>query len=267
MATTPHVTDPGGPVTFAPREGEFPRGVWLSVSAGRRGSGTGWLESRNRKSRRSPGRNMTKSRSFQHFTVEVFATQLYKDTARSARFGSLSNLGSHLRRSSAEDSLRPIVISLLLLVVAIFGTRALAQSSSASAPAGPTPVVFVCEHGSFKSLVATVYFNRRAEERGLPYRAIARGTAPQPGVPRSVREGLRADGFDVSTFEPRLLKSSDLDAAALVVSFDQDITKTVHGGVRHLQWDGLPDEYSRGRDAIVKHVDALIDELAQSVSP
>jgi hypothetical protein len=109
------------------------------------------------------------------------------------------------------------------------------------------------------------YFNRSARERGLPYRAVARGTAPEPVVPVSVREGLHAVGLDVSGFVPQLFKASDVDDASLVVSFDQDIATIVGHRARHLKWDNLPGvlaDYARGRDEIVRHVDALLDELA-----
>jgi len=114
------------------------------------------------------------------------------------------------------------------------------------------------------------YFNRSARERGLPYRAVARGTAPETTVPGTVREGLRSDGFVVSGFVPRLFKASDMDGASLIVSFDQDVTKIVGGRARHMRWDNLPGvlaDYARGRDEIVRHVDKLIDELARSASP
>ena len=164
------------------------------------------------------------------------------------------------------DVALPLAVLSLPLV---FGTQATAQSPLRSTEQ-PGRVVFVCEHGSVKSLVATVYFNRQAQERGLPYRAVARGTAPEPAVPAAVREGLHADGFDISEFVPRLLKASDFDDAALVVSFDNDITTTVGGRVRYLKWDDLPGvqaDYPRGRDAIVSHVDTLIDVLFHSTSP
>ncbi len=134
----------------------------------------------------------------------------------------------------------------------------------------PTHVVFVCEHGSVKSLIAMEYFNRSVQERGLAYRAVARGTAPEPTVPEPVREGLRNVGFDVSHFVPRLFDASDVEEASLVVSFDQDIAKIVGGKARHLAWDNLPGvltDYARGRDEIVRHVDDLIDELARSTAP
>jgi arsenate reductase len=165
--------------------------------------------------------------------------------------------------------LMSLQIALCSLAMSL-GAQAHTQGVAASGPSESTRVVFVCEHGSAKSLIATAYFNRRAQERGLAYRAVARGTAPEPIVPGPVREGLRTDGFDVSEFVPRLFTSSDVDDASLVVSFDQHVGKTVGGRARHFRWDNLPSvlaDYVRGRDEIVRHVDELIDELARRSSP
>src|SRR5581483_5479691 len=41
-----------------------------------------------------------------------------------------------------------------------------AQTSMAAPAKDPHRVVFVCEHGSVKSLIATLYFNQRAQQRG-----------------------------------------------------------------------------------------------------
>ncbi len=159
---------------------------------------------------------------------------------------------------------------LLCSLALSYGAQGLAQGIAAKSPRVPAQVVFVCEHGSVKSLIAMEYFNRSVQERGLAYRAVARGTAPEPIVPSSVREGLRTAGFDVSHFVPRLFEASDVEEASLVVSFDQDIAKIVGGKARHLAWDNLPGvltDYARGRDEIVRHVDDLIDELARSAAP
>jgi arsenate reductase (thioredoxin) len=162
-------------------------------------------------------------------------------------------------------------MQIVLFSLAIsFGAQASAQGLAASSTRDPARVVFVCQHGSVKSLIAMLYFNRSAQERGLPYRAVARGTAPEPSVPGPVRAGLQAGGFDVSRFVPQLFKASDVNHASLVVSFDQDIAKIVGGRARHLRWDNLPGvlgDYVRGRDAIVRHVDSLVDELARSAPP
>jgi protein-tyrosine-phosphatase len=37
--------------------------------------------------------------------------------------------------------------------------------------ADPPSIVFVCEHGAAKSLIATAYFNKLASERGMTVRA------------------------------------------------------------------------------------------------
>jgi|SRR5579859_429804 len=166
--------------------------------------------------------------------------------------------------------MRLMSLRIALSILATLGAQAAAQNVAASGSSESTRVVFVCEHGSVKSLVAMAYFNRRAQVRGIPNRAFARGTAPEPNVPGPVREGLRRDGFDVSKFAPHLFEASDLDGALLVVSFDQDVAKTVGGRTRHLSWDKLPgvlSDYESGRNEIVRHIDELIDELARGAAP
>jgi hypothetical protein len=157
--------------------------------------------------------------------------------------------------------IRAALVSLAIGV----GSPSLAQTH-AVAPSGDLHrVVFVCEHGSVKSLIATMYFNQRAQQRGLPYTAVARGTSPEAAVPATVQEGLRADGFNVVHYVPKPFKALDLDGASLVVSFDQDITRTVGGRVPELRWDNLPAvsaDYTIGRNAILKRVDGLIEQLA-----
>jgi len=158
----------------------------------------------------------------------------------------------------------------VLTAFALLGVPWLTQSVAADSARGASKIVFVCEHGSVKSLIAASYFNRSAEARGLPYRAVARGTAPEPAVPAPVQEGLRAIGVDVSAYVPKLFQASDLEGASLVISFDQNITATVDDRVRQLKWDDLPavlTDYARGRDAIVTQVDSLIDVLARGRSP
>lgn len=156
------------------------------------------------------------------------------------------------------------------ILVGAFDSQAGAQAVTPTRAPMRTEVVFVCEHGSVKSLVAMQHFNRKAKERGLPYRAIARGVAPERTVPAAVRAGLSADGLWTSDFAPQGLKGSDLNDAALVVSFDEDINATVAGRVRYLAWNKLPavlTDYPRGRDAIVARIDSLLDELALGDPP
>lgn len=162
-----------------------------------------------------------------------------------------------------------VALGLAILVIAL-DAQAGDQSLAPANGRERTQVVFVCEHGSVKSLVAMEHFNRKAQARGLPYRAVARGMAPERTVPAAVRAGLRSDGFKTRAFAPQRFTAPDVDHAVLVVSFDQDVTAIVGSNVPHQMWDNLPavlTDYSRGRDAIVARIDFLIDELARGIAP
>src|SRR2546425_684846 len=86
------------------------------------------------------------------------------------------------------------------------------QSSQTTSTAPPT-IVFVCEHGAAKSVIATAYFNKLAAERGLPYRAIFRGTSPQDDLSTRAIAGLHADGVAVPAGKPTSIRSDDITRA------------------------------------------------------
>ena len=129
-------------------------------------------------------------------------------------------------------------------------------------------VVFVCEHGTVKSVVALAYFRHLARERHLNIRAISRGTAPDSAVPARVREGLRLDGLRLGPFKPAQFTLADLASAIAVVSFDQPTVADIVGGrVPTAQWNGLPavsDDYRLARDSIRHRVARLVDSLAHA---
>jgi protein-tyrosine-phosphatase len=131
-------------------------------------------------------------------------------------------------------------------------------------------VVFVCEHGTVKSVVAVEHFNRLARERGLAIAAVSRGTRPDSAIPTVVRRGLSADGFDVSLFQPRPFTRVDLASAILVVALDADVAPIVGRSLPVARWDGLPSvttDYDNGRRAILTRVSRLVDSLARSKTP
>jgi len=138
------------------------------------------------------------------------------------------------------------------------------QVQPKAAPDSQT-VVFVCEHGTVKSVVALAYFNQLARERHLNIRAISRGTAPDSAVPGKVREGLRLDGLQLGPFTPAEFTLADLTSAITVISFDQPkVAQLVGGRVPTAQWDGLPavsDDYRIARDSIRHRVARLVDSL------
>jgi arsenate reductase (thioredoxin) len=126
-------------------------------------------------------------------------------------------------------------------------------------------IVFVCEHGTGKSVVAMACFNRMSRERNLPFRAVARGMAPDAELPTFVREGMRSEGLEIGAFEPTRFGDSDVPPAFKVVSFDQPaVAAIVAGRVSTIAWNNLPAvsaDYATARDAIWLRVAALVDSL------
>lgn len=142
-----------------------------------------------------------------------------------------------------------------------------AQSRPRLAPNDSQTVVFVCEHGTVKSVVAMAYFAELAKERHLPVRAISRGTNPDARVPSLVRDGLRADGLTLGSFTPTRFSPADLPSAIAVISFDQpSVAALVAGRLPTDAWDGMPavsDNYVLAREAIRHRVADLVDSLAK----
>ena len=146
-------------------------------------------------------------------------------------------------------------------IAAALATFVLATASWAQTPT--QTIVFVCEHGAAKSVVAAAHFNKLAQERGLPFRAISRGTAPDPAVPAGISTGLKSDGLSLPAgFTPALVGAADVSGAARVVIFD--VTLPIGTPKAPTRWDGMPafsDGYAPASAAIRAKVEALIGEL------
>jgi arsenate reductase (thioredoxin) len=122
-------------------------------------------------------------------------------------------------------------------------------------------VVFVCEFGSKKSLLAARHFDRLARERGLSIDAVSRGITPDADMPDGLRQKLLAEGVDVRGFQPERLSDDDVTSARAVVSFLEDPLP------RAYDWSDAPalsDDFAVARDDIYARVSALVDELARS---
>jgi arsenate reductase (thioredoxin) len=135
-------------------------------------------------------------------------------------------------------------------------------------PARPAAeVIFICEHGAAKSVVASEYFNKLAAERGLTVRAIARGADPQADLSVSAVKGLEGDGLPPKLETPRPLTAGELRSSARVVAFDCE-----QPGMKALKaidacWDDVPavsSDYARARDAIRAHVAEMIEQMIAS---
>src|SRR2546428_13798126 len=109
----------------------------------------------------------------------------------------------------------------LLLALVTHVLVADAQSSQTST-ASPT-IVFVCEHGAAKSVIATAYFNKLAAERGLPYRATFRGTSPQAELSERTVQALHADRIVVPTGKPTAIGQADIEGATPIFAIGRTL--------------------------------------------
>jgi arsenate reductase (thioredoxin) len=130
-------------------------------------------------------------------------------------------------------------------------------------------VVFVCEHGAAKSVVATAYFNKLAAERGLPFRATFRGTTPQDNLSVRAVEGLNADGVAVPSGKPAAISDKDVVDATHIFAIGCTLPDKARQSGKAADWSDVPDDqgYAPMRDAIVRHVKQLLDELQRSQKP
>jgi len=126
-------------------------------------------------------------------------------------------------------------------------------------------ILFLCPAGGAKSVIAAAYFNRVAEQRALPYDAVAAAAeAPYAGVPVPVAEFLHRDGFDVRAFRPRHVEEGDVRNAARVVSIECDLDAIDLAGATVDRWDDVPkvsEDLDGSAAAIRRHVETLVEEL------
>jgi len=124
-------------------------------------------------------------------------------------------------------------------------------------------VLFVCEHGSAKSVVAVAHFNKLAREQNLNLRAISRGTNPDEEIPPKILQELQAEGLTANEPKPKMLSKDDIVGASRVVTFCElpegfDKLASVE------QWNDvspISEDYNKSRDAMVTHINKLLVEI------
>jgi protein-tyrosine-phosphatase len=121
-------------------------------------------------------------------------------------------------------------------------------------------VVFVCHHGSAKSVIAAALAESLAAHEGVAVRALARGTDPDDAIPRTLADGLRAAGLGAPLDRPQAPTEAELASAARVVSFGPQLEAE-----NVLHWDEVPAVsevgYEQTHAAIAERVPALIADL------
>jgi arsenate reductase len=124
-------------------------------------------------------------------------------------------------------------------------------------------IIFVCEHGAAKSVIASAYFNKLAKERNLDYVAECRGTNPDAEVSPKAKEGLIADHVYDAKTKPKKLVASDVASVERIILFTS-LPPDLETTAQTENWSDLENidaDYSKRRDAIVIKINALLDSL------
>jgi arsenate reductase (thioredoxin) len=165
-----------------------------------------------------------------------------------------------------ETSMQPLAsvltIAFCLLLSSYAGPSARAQAQDAQ-------VLFVCEHGNVKSLMAASYFNELARERGLPFRAIARAVAPDSDtVPDTIKSQLAAEGFDVADFRPLAISSSEVAHSAQVIAISTSLPSSLITPEKPVEeWKDVPpasSNYAAASSKLKERVRELLERMARS---
>ena len=109
--------------------------------------------------------------------------------------------------------------SLVLLAAGLLFTASFSQKAKKETANTTTPtILFVCEHGAAKSVIAAAYFEKLAKEQGLNYKAVFRGTNPDPAISPVTKKGLKEDGIDIPGWKPEIVNTSDMEKASQIIT-------------------------------------------------
>ena len=123
-------------------------------------------------------------------------------------------------------------------------------------------IIFVCEHGAAKSVIAAAYFNKLAEETNSNVRAIARGTHPDSELSPKAITGLRDDSLTPTELVPQKLSLADVESAQRIITFCE-LPAEYKQKVSVEHWDGVPpvsEDYQKARDKIVERINRLMKQ-------
>jgi hypothetical protein len=115
--------------------------------------------------------------------------------------------------------------------------------------------------------MAAAHFNRMARVRGLPYTALSRAIEPDNDIPASIRAGLAGEGLKPVSDVPSSLTADEASHAMKVYAFNEVPLDRKGTAIVTLWSDVSPatEDYNRARDAIVRHVEAVVTDLAATV--
>ena len=165
-------------------------------------------------------------------------------------------------KPSGRPLLFLVLIAAGLLCNFSFGQNGKEKEASRNAPT----ILFICEHGAAKSVIAAAYFDKLARHRGLDYKAAFRGVNPDAALNAAAAKGLTEDGIDIANWKPVLVAKKDVDDASKVVTLGCTLPARIRQTSKVTDWNNVlspSQNYEYARDDIKKRVQTLVDDLAR----
>jgi arsenate reductase (thioredoxin) len=125
-------------------------------------------------------------------------------------------------------------------------------------------ILFVCEHGAAKSIIAAAWFNKLAHENGINLQAVARGTSPDDELSPITVQGLTTDGLTSTEVTPQKLLAAEIQSAQRVITFGDLFNKEDHQDVKIENWNDVPPvsrDYQIAREVIMDHLTRLLADI------
>jgi protein-tyrosine-phosphatase len=157
----------------------------------------------------------------------------------------------------------------VVVALATFATFATFAACAGGRPRrDPPSVVFVCQKGSVKSVIAATHFAARARARGMSVDVRARAVMPVAELAPATIAGLAADGLTPIERIPVQVTPDDLAHATRTIAFEPLPSSLAQASRRIDIWDVPPvsNGYEAARDEMVRRSDQLLDELARESS-
>ena len=150
----------------------------------------------------------------------------------------------------------PVLCAAGLLLPVAFGQAVKAKVSSVA----PT-VLFVCEHGAAKSVIAAAYFDKLAKDQHLPHRAAFRGVNPDATLSSVAEKGLKQDGIDTRGWKPSRVTQQGIDEASQIVTLGCALPVGIHVASKVTDWSDISSpsqNYERARQRLKKESRSLL---------
>ena len=159
------------------------------------------------------------------------------------------------------------IATFLALLFLISDAKAQSRIQPGELDSAGADIVFICEHGAAKSVLASALFNRAAQQQKLPFRSVARGLRPDAQVPPKIVAALRADGFDLADFQPAPVDDAEIASASHVVAIGVESSiESRHPEIE--MWNDIPSpaDYAAARAALQRQIDALLEAMRSAKS-